>query len=76
MITISVLFFTNQIALVLISVSFSVFTLIQQEELMGWHPSAVKRTGLLKYANLTKPVAEIEEVVVLGTNLLVIPDTR
>ena len=42
---------------------------------MGWHPSAVKRTGLLKYANLTKPVAEIKEVVVLG-NLLVIPDTR
>ena len=39
-------------------------------------PSAVKRTGLLKDANLTKPVAEIEEVVVLGTNLLVIPDTR
>ena len=76
MITISVLFFTNQIALVLISVSFSVFTLIQQEELMGWHPSADKRTGLLKDANLTKPVAEIKEVVVLGTNLLVIPDTR
>ena len=43
---------------------------------MGWHPSADKRTGLLKYANLTKPVAEIKEVVVLGTNLLVIPDTR
>ena len=43
---------------------------------MGWHPSAVKRTGLLKDANLTKPVAEIKEVVVLGTNLLVIPDTR
>ena len=56
---------------------------------MAWHPSGVKRTRLLKYANVTKPVAEIEvhvillvvesskeEVVVLGTNPLVIPDTR
>ena len=56
---------------------------------MGWHPSGVKRTRLLKYANLTKPVAEIEanvilmvvesskeEVVVLGISPLVIPDTR
>ena len=28
--------------LVLNSVSFSVFMLIQQEELMGWHPSGVE----------------------------------
>ena len=31
----------HQIALVLTSVNFSVFTLIQQEKLMGWHPSGV-----------------------------------
>ena len=54
---------------------------------MGWHPSGVKRTRLLKYANLTKSVAEAYvilmavdsskvEVVVLGTSPLVIPDTR
>ena len=40
----------NFIPLVLNSVSFSVFTLIQQEELMGWHASGVKRTAILKYA--------------------------
>ena len=28
--------------LVLASVRFSVFTRVQQEELMGWHPSGVK----------------------------------
>ena len=51
---------------------------------MGWHPSGVKRTRLLKYANLTKPVVEIKayiilmavesskvELVVLGTSPLV-----
>ena len=54
---------------------------------MEWHPIGVKRTRLLKYANLTKPVAKacviliaVEsskvEVVVLGTSPLVIPDTR
>ena len=32
----------NKLPLVLASVSFSVFTLIQQEKLMGWHPSGVK----------------------------------
>ena len=31
-----------KLLLVLASVSFSVFTCIQQEELMGWHPSGVK----------------------------------
>ena len=36
----------NHIALVLTSVSFSVFNLIQREELMGWHPSGVKRTRI------------------------------
>ena len=36
--------FTNQ--LVLTTVSFSVFTLIQQEELTGWHPSWVKGTRI------------------------------
>ena len=44
------LFYFSPIKLVLISVSFSVFTLIQQEELMGWHPSVVKRTGIVKCA--------------------------
>ena len=36
----------NQITLVLTSVNFSVFTLTQQEELMQWHPSGVKRTRI------------------------------
>ena len=36
----------HQIVLVLTSVNFSVFTLIQQEKLMGWHPSGVKRTRI------------------------------
>ena len=36
----------NQITLVLPSVNFSVFTLTQQEELMQWHPSGVKRTRI------------------------------
>ena len=30
----------------MINVSFSVVTLIQQEELMGWHSSVVKRTRI------------------------------
>ena len=33
-------------ALVLTSVSFSVSTLVQQEEVMEWHPSGVKRTRI------------------------------
>ena len=40
----------NFIPLVLNSVNFNVFTLIQQEELMGWHASGVKRNRILKYA--------------------------
>ena len=36
----------NQITLVLTSVNFSVFTLTQQQELMRWHPSGVKRTRI------------------------------
>ena len=32
-----------KLPLIVTSVSFSVFTLTQQEELMGWHPSGVKR---------------------------------
>ena len=31
-----------KLLLVLPSVSFSVFTVVQQEEFMGWHPSGVK----------------------------------
>ena len=72
------------------SVSVSVFMLIQQEELMGWHPSVVKRTGILKCAisvnqlqkhNVILMTVEsskvgVSGVVVLGTSHLVIPDTR
>ena len=32
-----------QIASIVTSVGFSVFTLIQQEKFMGWHPSGVER---------------------------------
>ena len=35
-----------KLPLIVTSVSFSVFTLIQQEELMEWHPSGVKRTRI------------------------------
>ena len=35
-----------KLPLIVTSVSFSVFTLTQQEELMGWHPSGVKRTRI------------------------------
>ena len=35
-----------KLPLTVTSVSFGVFTLIQQEELMGWHPSGVKRTRI------------------------------
>ena len=35
-----------KLPLIVTRVSFSVFTIIQQEELMGWHPSGVKRTGI------------------------------
>ena len=35
-----------KLPLIVTSVSFSVFTLIQQEELMGWHPSGVKSTRI------------------------------
>ena len=35
-----------KLPLIVTSVSFGVFTLIQQEELMGWHPSGVKRTRI------------------------------
>ena len=36
----------HQIALVLTSVNFSVFTVIQQEKLMGWHPSGVTKNRI------------------------------
>ena len=36
------LFAPIKIKLLLVLASFSVFTLTQQEELMGWHPSGVK----------------------------------
>ena len=35
-----------KLPLIVTSVSLGVFTLIQQEELMGWHPSGVKRTRI------------------------------
>ena len=35
-----------KLPLIVTRVSFSVFTLIQQEELMGWHPCGVKRTRI------------------------------
>ena len=74
----------NFIPLVLTSVSFSVFTLIQQEELMGWHASGVRRTRILKYAislnqlqkHMFSKVGVSGVVVVLGTSPLVIPDAR
>ena len=38
--------FSNIKSIVLTSVNFSIFTLTQQEELMRWHPSGVKRTRI------------------------------
>ena len=37
-----------KLPLIVTSVSFSVFTLIQQDELMGWHLSRVKKSTRIR----------------------------